>query len=125
MNAFILNFFFKIPIWILKIFYRKKPPYRGHLFDTQSQALISLQPFIDLTSLSDSEIPNIRNLIIKNRVKQNLSISPNNYVEKVDHLVGKNKILCREYIPSNISSNTAILFFHGGGYVLNSVDTHD
>ena len=125
MKAFILNFFFKIPIWVLKIFFWKKPTYRGHQFDTQSQALISLQPSIDLTELSDKEIPKIRNLIIKNRVAQNLSISPNNYVKKVDHFVGKSKILFREYIPSDISSNTVILFFHGGGYVLNSVDTHD
>ena len=97
MKAFILNFFFKIPIWVLKFFFWKKPTYRGHQFDTQSQALISLQPSIDLTELSDKEIPKIRNLIIKNRVAQNLSISPNNYVKKVDHFVGKSKILFREY----------------------------
>jgi acetyl esterase len=58
-------------------------------------------------------------------VQHNLSSSPKNFVNKVDHFLGKDKTLCREYIPSKTSSNKAILFFHGGGYVLNSVETHD
>ena len=125
MSTFILKFFFKIPILVLSIFFKKKPPFRGHQFDIQSQALISLQPSIDLPSVPDNEIERIRNLIIKNRVQHNLSSSPKNFVNKVDHFLGKDKTLCREYIPSKISSNKAILFFHGGGYVLNSVETHD
>ena len=125
MSTFILKFFFKIPVLVLSIFYKKKPPFRGHQFDIQSQALISLQPTLDLSTLPDNEIESIRNLIIKNRVQHNLSSSPKNFVNKVDHFLGKDKTLCREYIPSKISSNNAILFFHGGGYVLNSVETHD
>ena len=125
MSTFILKFFFKIPILVLSIFFKKKPPFRGHQFDIQSQALISLQPSIDLPSIPDNEIERIRNLIIKNRVQHNLSSSPKSFVNKVDHFLGKDNTLCREYIPSKISSSKAILFFHGGGYVLNSVDTHD
>jgi hypothetical protein len=118
MNTFILKFFFKIPILVLSIFFKKKPPFRGHQFDIQSQALISLQPSIDLSSIPDNEIESIRNLIIKNRVQHNLSSSPKSLVNKVDHFLGKDNTLCREYIPSKISSNKAILFFHGGGLCL-------
>jgi acetyl esterase len=125
MSTFILKFFFKIPIFVLKIFFKKKSSFRGHQFDIQSQALISLQPTIDLTSIPDNEISKIRNIIIKNRVHHNLSSNPKSFVKKVNHFLGNDSTLCREYIPSKISSNKAILFFHGGGYVLNSVETHD
>ena len=124
MSTFILKFFFKIPVLVLSIFYKKKPSFRGHQFDIQSQALISLQPTLDLSTLPDNEIESIRNLIIKNRVQHNLSSSPKNFVNKVDHFLGKDKTLCREYIPSKISSNKAILFFHGGGYTMGSTADH-
>ena len=47
-------------------------------------------------------------------------------VKTTDHLIGKDKnLLIREYIPYKTDNENVILYFHGGGYVLNSVDTHD
>lgn len=31
----------------------------------------------------------------------------------------------REYIPYKTDNDNVILYFHGGGYVLNSIDTHN
>ena len=57
MKSFALKVFFRIPIWFLKILYfNKKSVFRGHQFDIQSQALINLQPKIDLTEIPDDEI---------------------------------------------------------------------
>jgi acetyl esterase len=105
---------------------KKRPPYRGHIFDQQSQALINLQPLIDLTIIPDSEISDMRNLIKKNRIKNKLSLSTKNLVMKLDHFIGDGKnILLREYNPDSINTDKVVLFFHGGGYVLNSVETHE
>ena len=126
MRTILLKIFFLIPPWFFNIFIKKKLPYRGHIFDQQSQALISLQPSIDLTSLPDNEISDVRKLIIENRIKSKLSKSTKNPVIKIDHMIGKDEnILLREYNPSSINSDKVVLFFHGGGYVLNSVETHD
>lgn len=127
MKSFALKVFFRIPIWFLKILYfNKKSVFRGHQFDIQSQALINLQPKIDLTEIPDDEIHVTRNLIIENRIKNRLSLYPNMPVKTVDNYINDTgKLLLREYTPSEISSQKAILFFHGGGYVLNSVSTHD
>jgi acetyl esterase len=126
MRSIFLKIFFLIPSWFFNIFIKKRPPYRGHIFDQQSQALINLQPSIDLTTIPDSEISDIRNLIKKNRIKNKLSLSTKNLVMKLDHFVGNDKnILLREYNPDSINTDKVVLFFHGGGYVLNSVETHD
>jgi acetyl esterase len=125
-KAIFLKIFFLVPSWVFKLFLKKKALYRGHIFDQQSQALIRLQPKIDLTSVPDNELSDIRKLIAENRVKNNLSVPTKNPVKKNNHLIGDDKdILLREYIPITINTNKVILFFHGGGYVLNSVETHD
>ena len=69
----LLKIFFLIPSWFFNVFIKKRPPYRGHIFDQQSQALISLQPSIDLTTIPDNEISDIRKLITENRIKNKLS----------------------------------------------------
>ena len=126
MRTIFLKFFFLIPSWFFQIFLIKKPPYRGHSFDKQSQALISLQPTIDFTNISDSELVDLRKLIAENRIKNKLSLITKKSVTKHDHFIGSDKnILLREYNPHSINTNKVILFFHGGGYVLNSVETHD
>ena len=126
MRNIFLKIFFVIPSWVFQILIKKKPPYRGHSFDAQSQALIALQPTIDLTKVPDNEISEIRKLIAENRIKNNLSLNTKSPVKKFDHYLDKDQsILLREYSPDLITSDKAILFFHGGGYVLNSVETHD
>ena len=46
-------------------------------------------------------------------------------VKKIDHVLPNHKLLLREYQPVNLDKKRAVLYFHGGGYVLSSVDTHD
>ena len=122
----LLKFFFLIPSWFFNIIIKKRPPYRGHIFDKQSQALISLQPSIDYSTIPDNKISDIRKLITENRIKNKLSLGTKNPVMKLDHFVGNDKnILLREYNPDSINTDKVVLFFHGGGYVLNSVETHD
>ena len=56
-QTFALKIFFYTPIWLLKIiFYRKRTVIRGHQFDAQSAALLSLLPKKDLSELLDGEI---------------------------------------------------------------------
>ena len=91
MRTMLLKFFFLIPSWFFNIFIKKRPPYRGHIFDQQSHALISLQPSIDLTTIPDNEISDIRKLITENRIKNKLSLNTKNPVMKFDHFVGIDK----------------------------------
>ena len=77
-------------------------------------------------AIPDNEISDIRKLITENRIKNKLSLGTKNLVMKHDHFVGNDKnILLREYNPDSINTDKVVLFFHGGGYVLNSVETHD
>ena len=53
-------------------------------------------------------------------------MKPKEDVAKKDHNICiENKLQLREYTPNKLESNKAILYFHGGGYVLSSIETHD
>lgn len=123
----LINLFFLIPIWLLKlIFIFNKDIKRKFIFDTQSKFFLSLMPKFDIHEVADEEITTIRNLIEGKRKNLNLSKKTKRPVQRNDHLIGKNKnLLIREYIPYQTDNENIILFFHGGGYVLNSVETHD
>ena len=125
-NLFI-NLFFLIPIWLLKLIsIFNKDIKRKFIFDTQSKFFLSLMPKFDIHEVADEEITTIRNLIEEKRKNLNLSKKTKRPVQRNDHLIGKNKsLLIREYIPYQTDNENIILFFHGGGYVLNSVETHD
>ena len=125
-NLFI-NLFFLIPIWILKLIsIFNKDIKRKFIFDTQSKFFLSLMPKFDIHEVADEDITTIRNLIEEKRKNLNLSKKTKRSVQRNDHIIGKNKnLLIREYIPYQTDNENIILFFHGGGYVLNSVETHD
>ena len=124
---FFINLFFSIPIWIIDIFYNlKKDIKRENIFDSQSKFLFALMPKFDLHKVEDNEIQEVRNLINSKRKDLRLATKTKKKLETKDHLIGvKNNLLLREYIPYKTDNENVILFFHGGGYVLNSVDTHD
>ena len=87
-----------------------------------------INPKLNLYKISDTQIPYIRNLIEKGRSKYRLSAKPKSKVQINDFFISvdeNKKILLREYVPKNVSTNKVILYFHGGGYVLNSVDIYD
>lgn len=123
----LINLFFLIPIWLLELIsIFNKDIKRKFIFDTQSKIFLSLMPKFDIHEVADEEISTIRNLIEEKRKNLNLSKKTKRPVQRNDHLIGKNKsLLIREYIPYQTDNENIILFFHGGGYVLNSVETHD
>ena len=123
----LINLFFLIPIWLLKLIsIFNKDIKRKFIFDTQSKIFLSLMPKFDIHEVADEDITTIRNLIEEKRKNLNLSKKTKRSVQRNDHIIGKNKnLLIREYIPYQTDNENIILFFHGGGYVLNSVETHD
>ena len=77
LQTFILKIFFYIPIWFLKIiFYRKRTVIRGHQFDAQSAALLSMLPKKDLSELLDGEIAKTRITLEEARIQNKVSLTP-------------------------------------------------
>ena len=126
-RIFLLNIFFSTPIWLLKLIYlKRRTPIRGRLVDFQSSVILDLMPKAELHKVSDSSIQGVRDLMAKQRTRFRLSLKPKNKVVKKDHFIDDRKtLLLREYIPQNVKKDKVVLFFHGGGYVLSSVKTHD
>ena len=116
-----------MPVWLLKLIYlKRRTPIRGRLVDFQSSVILDVMPKAELHKVSDSSIQGVRDSIAKQRLKYRLSPKPKNKVIKKDHFItDRENLLLREYIPKNIEKNKVVLFFHGGGYVLSSVKTHD
>ena len=126
-RIFLLNIFFSTPIWLLKLIYlKRRTPIRGRLVDFQSSVILDVMPKAELHKVSDSSIQGVRDLMAKQRTRFRLSLKPKNKVVKKDHFIDDRKtLLLREYIPQNVKKDKVVLFFHGGGYVLSSVKTHD
>ena len=116
-----------MPVWLLKLIYlKRRTPIRGRLVDFQSSIILDVMPKAELHKVSDGSIQSVRDSIAKQRLKYRLSLKPKNKVIKKDHFItDRENLLLREYIPKNIEKNKVVLFFHGGGYVLSSVKTHD
>ena len=123
------EFFFFIPLWFLRVFFRKKPiVVRGQVFDFQSSVFLDLQPASILHKLPNKVIPRLREVIGASKIKSRLSRSHSNAVEKIDHFINckiSGQMLLRQYIPNKTDLDTAILFIHGGGFVIDSVDVYD
>ena len=124
---FLINIFFLIPVWLLKIvFIFNKDIKRKYIFDVQSMALLSLMPKFEIHKISDDEIPEIRELIEERRVMLRIAAKIKKDMKKTDHFIGESEnIQIREYVPYKTDNENVILYFHGGGYVLNSIETHD
>lgn len=84
-------------------FFKKRTVIRGHQFDTQSAALLSLLPKKDLSELLDDEIAKSRIRLEESRMKFKVSLTPSMQVKKVDHTLSKHKLLLREYKPSQVN----------------------
>jgi len=124
---FLINLFLLIPIWTLKvILFFHIDIKRKYIFDTQSQILTYLLPKFDLHNVKNEEIQDVRNLIEERRLSLRISKRPVKNITKIDHKINNDEsLLLREYVPYKTDNENVILFFHGGGYVLNSVNTHD
>ena len=124
---FFINVFFLLPIWVIELVSLfSKDIKRDYSFDAQSKILFTLMPKFDLHKVEDKEIPKVRDLINERRENIRLAVKTKKNVSTKDHYIGNNKnLLLREYIPYKTDNDNIILYFHGGGYVLNSVDTHN
>ena len=121
-----LNIFFLIPAWVLRIFIWKKDNYiRGQVLDFKSSLFIALTPasLLAKTEFADD----LRKAINDARIATPVSLKPKKPVTTKDHLIDTDDstILCREYSPLKVTSDKVILYFHGGGYVIGDVMTHD
>tara|TARA_Y100000992_G_C21256417_1_gene488771 strand:- start:783 stop:1820 length:1038 start_codon:yes stop_codon:yes gene_type:complete len=129
-KKYLLKHFFKIPVWLLRIIFpQKRLKIRGFKIDFQSYAYINLNPVSTLHTIQDGDLPKIRKIIESNKINSRLSLNPKMPVKTKDHFVfskttGANMLL-REYIPSITSPYKTILFFHGGGWSIDSVETYN
>ena len=126
----ILKNFFKIPVWLLKIIFPlRRLKIRGSKIDFQSYAYINLNPKSTLYTIEDKDLPKIRKIIESNKIKSNLSLNPKIPVKTKDHFIYSKssgaKMLLREYIPNIANPQKTILFFHGGGWTIDSVETYN
>ena len=129
-KKYLLKYFFKIPPWLLRILLPlKRKSIRGFKIDYQSYAYINLNPKSTLHSVKDEDLLKIRRIIESNKINSRLSQKPKILVNTKDHFIySKNtetKLLLREYIPNISNPHKIILFFHGGGWSIDSVETYN
>ena len=121
----LLNIFYKSPEWFLNIFFRKSDYLRGNNLDQQANVFLKLigvlgyKPDVDDFNHKERLQTNLA------RISLNLNKKPPSTFSYVDLIITKSdNLLTREYTPNIIQSDKVMLYFHGGGYVLGSVDTH-
>ena len=123
-----LKIFFSLPIWLLRcITFQKSIIINNQILDFQTQIFLALQSLqvdgLDDPSSFDSA-QEIREFMIEGLP---LSSKPTMHIKIKDHSLptefGHLKI--REYCPEKITSSSPILYFHGGGYVLGGIESHD
>ena len=123
---FLINLFFLIPVWLIRLV---SLPFRdikrNIIFDPQAKFFLALMPKFEIHLTEDQDIPKIRKQIHEKRNNLRLSRKIKRNIKTIDHLISLNDSLSlREYVPYTTDNSNVILFFHGGGYVLNSIDTH-
>ena len=128
-----LKIFFSLPVWLLRcLTFQKSTIINNQILDFQTQVFLWLQssqanPFDDLDSLDPAK--DLRNKIEGSRegLYQLLNSKPQEAIKVRDHLFPSDfgKLKLREYCPDKVLISSPILYFHGGGYVLGSINTHD
>lgn len=122
----ILNIFFVLPDWFLERFFPKKGAFiRNKHLDRQSRIFLKLIGIFGYK-------PNVDNFnneerINSNKARMSLNLNkkpPNKFSFKDVILAGGSDIIVREYIPDSLASDKVMLYFHGGGYALGSIETH-
>ena len=123
-----LKIFFLLPVWLLRcITFQKSTVINNQILDFQTQIFLGLQSLqvdgLDDPSSFDSA-QEIREFMIEGLP---LSSKPNMPIKIKDHVLptefGHLKI--RQYCPETLTSSSPILYFHGGGYVLGGIESHD
>ena len=132
MTSFILRIFFIIPIWLLRVLTMKKKIMKNNqILDFQTQIFLSLQSLqsADLESFELIEsVDEFRREMTESRMSLPINAKPDSIVSSIDHQINIEEninLSIREYIPESIETSIPILYFHGGGYVIGSIETHD
>ena len=121
----LLKVFYKLPIWFLNIFFRKSHYIRDNYLDQQANVFLKLIGIFGYK-------PNINDFNHKERLQTNfarislsLTKKPQSTFSFKDLNIGQSsELIAREYTPDSIKSQKVMLYFHGGGYALGSIDTH-
>ena len=123
-----LKFFFSLPVWLLRCMtFQKSTIINNQMLDFQTQIFLGLQS-LQVGNLDDPSSFNsaqeIRDFMIKGLP---LSFKPSMPIKTRDHIVPTDfgDLQIREYCPEKIVSSSPILYFHGGGYVLGGIESHD
>ena len=121
-----LALFFLLPDWFLKIFPRKKTSLiRNNYLDYQTEIFLKLMDIFGY-KLDTNNFNNIERIRSNNaRLSLNINKKPSKKLSLKDIYLNDDKtIFMRKYEPNKINTDKALLFFHGGGYVLGSIETH-
>ena len=122
----VLSIFFILPDWLLKIIWPlKRQKIRNEYLDYQAATFIKIIDIfgykIDTENFTNTE--RLRANLSRLKIKINEK-TPNKYSVKNYSLGHADNVSVREYTPNKILSDKSMLYFHGGGYVLGSVETH-
>ena len=126
-----LKIFFSLPVWLLRcLTFQKSTIINNQILDFQTQVFLKLQSlqantFDNPNTFNSAQ--ELREELESGRDGLPLNAKPRRFVQTIDHFIptefGELKI--REYCPERVLMESQILYFHGGGYVLGSISTHD
>ena len=126
-----LKIFFSLPVWLLRcLTFQKSTIINNQILDFQTQVFLKLQSlqantFDNPNTFNSAQ--ELREELESGRDGLPLNARPRRPVQTIDHFIpaefGELKI--REYCPERVLMESPILYFHGGGYVLGSISTHD
>ena len=122
----ILGLFFSLPNWFLRLFFWKKSKFiRDNYLDQQKRIFLKLLDIFGY-KLDTDNFSSIERIRSNNaRMSLNINKKPSEKISFNKIFINKDKsVFMREYNPLNTQSDQALLFFHGGGYALGSVETH-
>ena len=127
MTKLILKIFFILPIWFLKLItLRKRILVNGQILDYQTQILLALQSLeTDLLNLTEPAESIREKLDGRKDALPSIKLSGSQVTFR-DHKISLENIdlILREYTPDNKTHDSSILYFHGGGYVIGTIETH-
>ena len=126
-----LKIFFTLPVWFLRLItFQRNTIVNNQILDFQTQIFLSLQA-LQANTIDDPDsfetADELREKLEGGREGLPLNAKPSQPIKIIDHVI-KNQsfnLKIREYCPEKLKSSNAILYFHGGGYVLGSIKTHD
>ena len=121
-----INFLLKLPNWLLILFSGKKQITLEHRkLHPPFQLMLSQNNIVDI-DFSTLTAEQFRESYLEQ--SKLFPQKPNNKVDTTDHQisVGSETILVRQYTPlDNAKTKDALVYFHGGGWVIGSVETHN